>query len=161
MAKASNGQNTVRTVENLVRPVVEEMGLRLWDVRFEEEGPDWFLRILIDRDEPLDMDTCEKASRAIDPVIDAADPISQSYYMEVGSPGLGRRLTRPEHFEGFIGKEVEIHLVRADEAGLRDYAGVLTAFEEGKLTLNCPQGEKSFELCAASYVKACDDKDLF
>ena len=45
-----------------------------------------FLRVLIDRDEPLDTDTCEAVSRAIDPLLDAADPIDQSYYLEVGSP---------------------------------------------------------------------------
>ena len=87
-------------------PVVEGMGLRLWDVRFEKEGPDWFLRVLIDRDEPLDTDTCEAVSRAIDPLLDEADPIEQSYYLEVGSPGLGRRLTRPEHYEAAQGPEV-------------------------------------------------------
>lgn len=160
MAKASNGRNTIKIVEDLVRPVLEQMGLELWDVRFEKEGPDWFLRILIDRDTPLDMDTCEAASRAIDPVIDEADPISQSYYMEVGSPGLGRRLTRPEHFKKFLGQTVEVCLVRPDESGNRLYEGELTAFEDGQLTLCCPE-EKHFELCAASYVKACDDKDLF
>ena len=95
MAKQQNSGGAAKTVETLVLPTVEGMGLRLWDVRFEKEGPDWFLRVLIDRDEPLDTDTCEAVSRAIDPILDEADPIDQSYYLEVGSPGLGRRLTRP------------------------------------------------------------------
>ena len=96
MAKPGKPQqgSAVKVVEVLVRPVVEGMNLRLWDVRFEKEGPDWFLRVLIDRDEALDTDTCEAVSRAIDPLLDEADPIEQSYYLEVGSPGLGRRLTR-------------------------------------------------------------------
>ena len=49
MAKQSGG-NTAQRVEALVRPVVEGMGLRLWDVVFEKEGPDWYLRVLIDKD---------------------------------------------------------------------------------------------------------------
>ena len=49
MAKQAGG-NTARRVEALVRPIVEGMGLRLWDVVFEKEGPDWYLRVLIDRD---------------------------------------------------------------------------------------------------------------
>ena len=55
MAKPGKPQqgSAVKVVETLVRPVVEGMNLRLWDVRFEKEGPDWFLRVLIDRDEPL------------------------------------------------------------------------------------------------------------
>ena len=77
MAKPGKPQqgSAVKVVEALVRPVVEGMDLRLWDVRFEKEGPDWFLRVLIDRDEPLDTDTCEAVSRAIDPLLDEADPI--------------------------------------------------------------------------------------
>ena len=46
MAKQSGG-NTAQRVEALVRPTVEGMGLRLWDVVFEKEGPDWYLRVLI------------------------------------------------------------------------------------------------------------------
>ena len=49
MAKQSGG-NTAQRVEALVRPTVEGMGLRLWDVVFEKEGPDWYLRVLIDKD---------------------------------------------------------------------------------------------------------------
>ena len=103
MAKGKGG-GTVGTVEALVMPVLEQLGMRLWDVRFEKEGPDWFLRIYIDRDEPLDLNACEEATRAINPVIDAADPIDQSYFMEVGSPGLGRKLTRDVHFEAMRGR---------------------------------------------------------
>ena len=94
MAKQSGG-NTAQRVEALVRPTVEGMGLRLWDVVFEKEGPDWYLRVLIDKDGTMDTDTCADVSHALDPILDEADPIDQSYYLEVGSPGLGRKLTRP------------------------------------------------------------------
>ena len=104
MAKQSGG-NTAQRVEALVRPTVEGMGLRLWDVVFEKEGPDWYLRILIDRDGTMDTDTCAEVSHALDPILDEADPIDQSYYLEVGSPGLGRKLTRPEHYEAAEGPE--------------------------------------------------------
>ncbi len=57
MAKQSGG-NTAQRVEALVRPTVEGMGLRLWDVVFEKEGPDWYLRVLIDKDGTMDTDTC-------------------------------------------------------------------------------------------------------
>ena len=161
MAKQQNSGGAAKTVETLVRPTVEGMGLRLWDVRFEKEGPDWFLRVLIDRDIPLDTDTCEAVSRAIDPVIDAADPIEQSYYMEVGSPGLGRRLTRDEHFTLCRGQKVAARLIRPDEQGRRELAGLLTGKEGGLVTLETPEGPVSFEAAAASFIKLCDDEDLF
>lgn len=163
MANAKNRPlGAAAAVEPLVRPVVEGMGLRLWDVRFEKEGPDWFLRVLIDRDTPLDTDTCEAVSRAIDPILDEADPIDQSYYLEVGSPGLGRRLTRPEHYELLRGQKCAAHLIRPDEAGRRDLAGLLQGLDEnGDVTLQTEAGEVKFALKAASYVKLCDDENLF
>ena len=145
MAKPGKPQqgSAVKVVEALVRPVVEGMDLRLWDVRFEKEGPDWFLRVLIDRDEPLDTDTCEAVSRAIDPLLDEADPIEQSYYLEVGSPGLGRRLTRPEHYEQLKGRKCAAHLIRPDEQGRRDYAGILQGLDaDGNVTLT--DGEETY-----------------
>ena len=89
MAKQSGG-NTAQRVEALVRPTVEGMGLRLWDVVFEKEGPDWYLRVLIDKTDgtTMDTDTCADVSHALDPILDEADPIEQSYYLEVGSPNL-------------------------------------------------------------------------
>lgn len=137
------------------------MGLRLWDVRFEKEGPDWFLRVLIDRDEPLDTDTCEAVSRAIDPLLDQADPIDQSYYLEVGSPGLGRRLTRPEHYEALVGQKCAARLIRPDEEGRRELEGTLVGLADGIVTLHTEQGDVTFPLKSAGFVKLCDDENLF
>ena len=164
MAKPGKPQqgSAVKVVEALVRPVVEGMNLRLWDVRFEKEGPDWFLRVLIDRDEPLDTDTCEAVSRAIDPLLDEADPIDQSYYLEVGSPGLGRRLTRPEHYAQLTGQKCAAHLIRPDEQGRRDYAGILQGLaDDGTVTLTDGDETYTFPVKMAGYVKLCDDEDLF
>ena len=64
MANRKGAGGTAQAVEALVKPVVEAMGLRLWDVRFEKEGPDWFLRIYLDGNgRPLDMELCEAATR--------------------------------------------------------------------------------------------------
>ena len=125
MAKQSGG-NTAQRVEALVRPTVEGMGLRLWDVVFEKEGPDWYLRVLIDKDGTMDTDTCAEVSHALDPILDEADPIDQSYYLEVGSPGLGRKLTRPEHYEQLKGQKIRAKLIRPNADGVRELAGILT-----------------------------------
>ena len=161
MAKQAGG-NTARRVEALVRPIVEGMGLRLWDVVFEKEGPDWYLRVLIDRDGPMDTDTCAAVSHALDPVLDEADPIPQSYYLEVGSPGLGRRLTRPEHYDALQGQKVRLRLYRPDEAGRRDLAGILTAHEGDAVALALEDGgEARVALAAVSTARLADDEDLF
>ena len=161
MAKEKSGAATVRLVEELVRPVVEDLGLRLWDVRFEKEGPDWYLRILIERDTPMDTDTCEDVTRAIDPLLDEADPIEQSYYLEVGSPGLGRKLTRPEHYTAVQGQKISVKLYKANENGAKEFSGILTSREGNTITVETPAGPVRFEASAASTVRLCDDEDLF
>ena len=150
MAKQSGG-NTAQRVEALVRPTVEGMGLRLWDVVFEKEGPDWYLRILIDRDGTMDTDTCAEVSHALDPILDEADPIDQSYYLEVGSPGLGRKL----------GQKVRAKLIRPNADGVRELSGILTGREGSTVTLESENGPVTFEVNAASGVQLCDDEDLF
>lgn len=160
MAKQSGG-NTARRVEALVRPIVEGMGLRLWDVVFEKEGPDWYLRVLIDRDGPMDTDTCAEVSHALDPVLDEADPIDQSYFLEVGSPGLGRRLTRPEHYEALRGQKISVRLFRPNADGVREFRGILQGREGTAVTVQTEAGPVSFETAAASVVRLCDDEDLF
>ena len=162
MAKQSGG-NTAQRVETLVRPVVEGIGLRLWDVVFEKEGPDWYLRVLIDKADgsTMDTDTCADVSHALDPILDEEDPIDQSYYLEVGSPGLGRKLTRPELYEALRGEKVAVKLIRPNAEGVREFAGILTGREGSTVTVETETGSVSFEVNAASSVRLCDDEDLF
>ena len=96
------------------------------------------------------------------PELDEADPIEQSYYLEVGSPGLGRRLTRPEHYEQLKGRKCAAHLIRPDEQGRRDYAGILQGLDaDGNVTLTDGEETYAFPVKSAGYVKLCDDEDLF
>ncbi len=161
MAKKPHSQNTALYVETLLSPALEELGLKIWDIKFEKEGPDFFLRVFIYKDTPLDMQSCEEATRVINPILDEADPISQSYYLEVGSPGLGRKLTRQEHFDSLNGSEVMAHLIRKNEDGERDIKGVLVKRDAKTLTLLLNEKEIEIENADISYVKLCDDEDLF
>ena len=146
MAKPGKPQqgSAVKVVEALVRPVVEGMNLRLWDVRFEKEGPDWFLRVLIDRDEPLDTDTCEAVSRAIDPLLDEADPIPDSYVFEVSSAGAERELKRPGDFARFMGSGAEVRLYKPVN-GSKSFVGTLSGYRDGDVTLTIAGKETTFE----------------
>ncbi len=122
------GGNTVKIVSDIAQPIAEELGLRIWDVRFVKEGTDWFLRIFIDKEGGIDIEDCVNFSHAIDGPLDAADPIEQSYCLEVSSPGLERELTRDEHFEQFIGAPVKLRLIRPFE-DQRDFNGTLVDFD--------------------------------
>lgn len=160
MAKGKGG-NVTHLVEQLAAPVVTELGYQLWDVRYEKEGPDWFLRIFIDKDGDMTTADCETVSRALDPLIDEADPIEESYFFEVSSPGLGRRLLKPAHFAAVLGQKATLRLFRPDESGCKEYTGILTGFADSTVTLSQEGSEKSFALGDISLAKLCDDENLF
>ena len=96
----------IETVWKLAEPIAEELGLKLWDVRFEKEGASYFLRIIIDKEGGVDINACEAMSRRLDPLLDEADPIPQSYYLEVWSAGMDRALERDFHFTETLGQKV-------------------------------------------------------
>lgn len=152
-------RSTVAEVEALVTPTLQALGFAVWDVRFEKEGPNWFLRILIDRadGQPMDTDACERASRAVDPLIDEADPIEQSYFLEVGSPGLGRRLTRPQHYAACEGQAVSARLIHAADGGARDLCGTLQRTAQGWAVATAA-GEVPLEEANLAYLKLDDDR---
>lgn len=81
-------------VEALARPVVEEEGCKLWSVEYIKEAGTWYLRIFIDKDGGVGIADCEAISRRLDPILDEADPIPESYVFEVGSAGAERELKR-------------------------------------------------------------------
>ena len=158
----AKGKKATEVVEEIVRPVCEEMGLILWDVRFEKEGPDWYLRVFIDKDdEGIFIEECEQLSRTVDPLIDQADPISQGYFFEVSSAGLGRKLTKPFHFEKKLGEEVLARLIRATD-GVKEIKGKLADFTDGIITITKNDGTQAkVDFKDVSFVKLCDDEDLF
>ena len=94
----ANQKNIAGTVRELLTPTAETMGYELWDVEFVREGARRILRITIDKPEGIDIDDCEAYHRAIDPLLDEADPIDSAYYLEVSSPGSERDLKYHFHF---------------------------------------------------------------
>lgn len=130
-------------VWELAQPVVEGFGLRLWDVEYVREGADWFLRLYIDKDTPVDISDCEKVSRAMDPILDEKDPIPDSYNFEVCSAGCERVLKRPGDFQQFLGSKVLLKLYRPRE-GRKEFAGVLKSWEDGTTTLEVGQETMEF-----------------
>ena len=121
-------------VWELAQPVVEGFGLKLWDVEYVREGADWFLRLYIDKDSPVDISDCEKVSRAMDPILDREDPIPDSYNFEVCSAGCERVLKRPSDFQQFLGSPVLVKLYRPRE-GRKEYVGGLQGHENGTTIL--------------------------
>ncbi len=126
---AQNQKGVVGVVTELAEPLCDELGYILWDVEFVKEGADRILRITIDSEEGITIDDCEKVHRAIDPLLDEADPIDVAYHLEVSSPGIERELRTDAHIEMCEGADVEVRLF-APRDGSKVYRGELLALEE-------------------------------
>lgn len=140
MAKKSTG-GIAETVRALAEPVAESLGYFLWDVEYVKEGARMILRLTIDSEEGINIDDCEKMHRAIDPVLDEADPIATAYYLEVSSPGIERELKTPEHIAACRDWDVEAKLFTPVE-GSRTVLGVLLGMDEDKNVHILPRGRE-------------------
>ena len=139
-------------VSQFAQPIVESCGCTLWDVEYVREGSERFLRIYIDKEGGVDITDCETIHRAIDPVLDEKDPISESYHFEVCSAGLERALKRPSDFARFMGSAVLVKLYRPRN-GLKEIPGVLRGYEEGKVTLEAGKETITFEKSEVALVR--------
>ena len=131
-------------VLELAQPLAESRGLEIWDVEYVKEAGQWFLRVYIDKDGGVGIDDCESLSRALDPVLDEADPIPGSYVFEVSSAGAERELKRPSDFARFLGSNVEVKLYRASE-GRKTFTGKLLSWDDGDVTVAVGGAELRFE----------------
>ena len=131
-------------VSGLAAPIAEGAGCTLWDVEYVREAGQWFLRIYIDKEGGVSIDDCEAVSRPLSDALDEADPIEGSYVLEVSSAGADRPLKKPEHFDAFMGTEVEVRLYRPVD-GRKDHTGVLAGYADGAVTIDTPAGPRTFE----------------
>lgn len=133
---------TTDTIDALLRPLVEGLGYGLDEVEYQKEQGNWVLTLYIERADgsAVDMDDCEKVSRAVDPVLDEADPIKDAYYLSVSSIGLDRPLKKDRDFERNLGKKVTVKLYAPLEKK-KEYTGVLQDFNAEGFTLELEGGK--------------------
>ena len=139
-------------VTALAEPVAKSLGCEIWDVEFVKEAGTRFLRVYIDKDGGVSIQDCEDFSRALDPVLDEADPIPESYVFEVSSAGAERVLKRPGDFERFIGSDVEIKLYQPRD-GRKTFVGVLKGYHDGDVTCAVNGADTTFPKSTVAQVR--------
>ncbi|MEO7385657.1 MAG: ribosome maturation factor RimP [Gammaproteobacteria bacterium] len=108
----------------LLEPAVEALGYELVDLELNFSGRRGVLRLFIDRGEGIRVEDCEAVSRQVSNLLDVEDPIVRDYDLEVSSPGLDRKLTKPAHFDQFAGQVVQGRLRKVVD-GRRRFTGTL------------------------------------
>lgn len=117
---------TGEELARLLEPTVEGLGYELTDLELRLGGRDGLIRVFIDKPEGVDLADCENVSRQLSAWLDVEDPVPGHYVLEVSSPGLDRKLTKPAHFRRYIGDDVRVKM-RFPVEGRRNFRGRLVA----------------------------------
>ena len=122
-------------IEELAKPIVDELNLELVDIEYVKEGRNWFLRVYVDTPEgDIDIDQCAQVSERLSLLLDEKDPITQNYYLEVSSPGAERPLKKDTDFEKAIGKFIYVKTYEPIK-DMKEFQGYLTSYDEHTLVV--------------------------
>jgi len=128
--------NIIEKVEKLMLPICDEIGTYLVDTQYEEENGIWYLRIFVDTEEGLTMETCVTVTELISAKLDAEDFIAEEYMLEVSSPGAERPLKTVEDLAEAVGYHVNV-IVNDGIDGIFEFQGDLMSFDSTILVLEC------------------------
>ena len=143
--------------EALLIPILDKKGYEFVDVEYVKEGSNWYLRAYIDKPGGITINDIAEVSRELSDLLDRDDFISESYILEVSSPGLGRPLKKDRDFDRSIGEEVEVHLYRSLN-GNKQYVGLLKSYDKETITIEDEDGsEINLDRVNVSLVKLTID----
>lgn len=118
----------ITITEQLVYPILKELGMELVDIEYVKEGTNWFLRVYIDKEGGVDIEDCSKVSEILSKKLDEVDPIPEAYFLEVSSPGAERPLKTEKDYLRAIGKAVHIETTEPIE-GETVFEGILLTMD--------------------------------
>ncbi len=125
----------LETINQLVKPVAEELDYEIYHIEYVKENGEYYLRIYIDKDGGgITLSDCEALSRRVSDIMDEKDPIPVAYFLEVSSPGLNRGLFTDDHFKRQIGKEVMIRFTKSLN-GRKNIKGILKEVNDESVTV--------------------------
>jgi ribosome maturation factor RimP len=127
------------TIAAAIEPVLAAIGLELYDVDLGTSGRARTLRVTVDREGGVDIDTITTATERISPVLDAQSGLAGPYALEVSSPGLERPLRRPEHFRRAVGEAVTVK-TRGPEGAVVRLRGRLVDADDDSVVLDTGEG---------------------
>ena len=122
-------------IKEVLEPVINDLGFKVYDIIYEKEAQDYYLRVFIDKDEVISSDDCALVSQTIDPILDEKDFIKGSYLLEVSSPGLERRIRDDAQLEKAINSKIEVHTYKKVNED-KVLVGNLISFSESNIILD-------------------------
>lgn len=121
-------------IKNCINPIISNLGYQLYDVIYEKEGRENYLRIFIDKADGISLNDCENVNNSITDILDEKDFIKSAYMLEVSSTGIEKRIREDEHLNQNIGNKIEVHTFKAIEKQ-KSLIGTLKEYNENSITL--------------------------
>lgn len=134
-------KNVLNKIKNYCEPIVEELGYDLVDLEYVKENNENFLRFYIGKSEGITIDDCQRVSEVIGEKLDELDPIKESYYLEVSSPGLDRPLKTDKDLKRNLGKDIEVSLYKNLD-GKKKYNGELIDYTDDYIKIRMDNSEE-------------------
>ena len=126
---------TGEELTRLLEPTVERLGYELADLELRLAGRDSVIRVFIDKPEGVGLEDCEAVSRQVSALLDVEDPVPGHYVLEVSSPGLDRKLTKPAHYQRYVGDDIRVQL-RFPIEGRRKFRGKLLSANDEAIEID-------------------------
>lgn len=128
-------------IENLVKKNIEDLGYSIYDIQYVKEGKDYYLRILIEKENGnVDLNDCEKVNNSIVDILDEADLIKEQYFLEISSTGVERIIRNDKHLQKHLNDFIAIKLFKTLN-GEKEYIGKLLGFDENEIKMEVENEE--------------------
>ena len=126
-------------LETQISKIIEANDAALYDTEIVTEFDETIYRVLITKAGGVNLDLCAKISHELSPFLDVHPPMSERYRLEVSSPGIERKLSKPAHFKNAVGEKVKIKLGEGDKL-----KGTLVSADNDGIVIETKQGEEGF-----------------
>lgn len=143
--------------ETLVRPVIEGAGLELVEVVFRKESGRRVLRVVVDREGGIDLDTISELSEKVSRRLDLEDFAPGPYALEVSSPGIERPLRRPREFRRRVGDRVRVRTRTSAESGGSTIEGELVFADDEAIVIASSGGERRVDYAEIASARPVAD----
>lgn len=144
-----------KDIETLISPLIEQEGGEIVDLQWRREGHQWVLRLFLDKPNGITLDDCAYFSDRVGAFLDEKDAISQSYVLEISSPGLDRIIKKDKDFARFAGKAVKVR-IKIAENGQRRFAGILKGLDGDAVAVQVGPDTKAFARANVDEIRLDD-----
>jgi len=135
-------------LEEQIAKIVEANGARLYDIETVTEFDEKIYRVSITKEGGVSLDLCADISSELSPFLDVNPPMHGQYRLEVSSPGIERKLTKPAHFKQSIGEKVKVKVLGGDKL-----KGTLKEADDEGIAVETKEGDKAFKYSELGTVK--------